>query len=447
MSKEQRQQAYATIPLILTIALTIMYGLFAGLYMECRWGLAGCQPLNVTSIYLPESSIINRYPEDKTISTSEIEKSLVAAAEERAAISENQLKTIQRSQELQKQVLDKSTDITRLAGSLKPSEQENNDELAKFKKVSEEIQKEKTANDDVLELLNTRKQALDETIKNLQERLEASHKLTIERQNKRLTWVLFTGLFVLTCAGIFVVAFLLPFWIFDGNPWRRTLLILLALLYISYGLIRLYIDANYTTIFESIISIANGDAKGLPVLYNVFDAVGNTAVLALLITTVFLLWHKKTFFTDEKSKFKEKLDELASRKTYLRVILYTGTILLVISTLRSKVLLDWLQTFILQSNVRNSVDEFSKVLISFQGVFYTLLLAAVYLPARKIIFDRAKTLPISETDEADKQSSLEAAGFVSPTTTPFKDLLPRIAALLAPLLIGPIADLVGKIFD
>jgi cbb3-type cytochrome oxidase subunit 3 len=109
--------------------------------------------------------------------------------------------------------------------------------------------------------------------------------------------------------------------------------------------------------------------------------------------------------------------------------------------------LDWLQTFILQVNVRNSVDEFSKVLISFQGVFYTLLLAAVYLPARKIIFDRAKTLPISKADEADKQSKLETAGFISATTTPFKDLLPRIAALLAPLLIGPIADLVGKIFD
>jgi hypothetical protein len=111
MSIEQRQQAYASVPLI----LTIVYGLFAGLFMECRWGLAGCQPLNVTSIYLPASAIINRYPEDKTTPTDEIEKSLVAAAEERAAISENQLKTFRRSEELQKTSI-KSIDRDHTAG-------------------------------------------------------------------------------------------------------------------------------------------------------------------------------------------------------------------------------------------------------------------------------------------------------------------------------------------
>jgi hypothetical protein len=435
------QQARAAIPLALALALTATYGLFFYLYIECRWNVSGCQRVNVAGIYLPESDIINLYPEDKTTPAEKIETSLREAADERERVAQEFKDKLEQREKLQQQALDVAAKVSHLAGIPQPSEQETT-EYVRLKDVYDRIDKEKTEADALLEVLKVRKERLDAQVQNLHGRLEVAHKRAVERHNMRLIWVLFTGLFVFACLGVFFVTLYVPHRLIGGG-W--LLLGALALLYTLYGLIRQFADGAYKTVFEEMVELLFG--KNPPALYGLFETMGNTAALALVVTTFFVLWHPASFFVKEEDKFDEKLAELSRRRKYLRAILYAGTALLVVGILRMRVLLDWLQGSILQEELGKSVDDFSKVFITFQGVLYTLLLAAVYLPARQIIADCARNLPVNEAEKKDREEKLAAAGFGPSETIPFKDYLPKAAALLAPMLIGPVAELVKKIFE
>jgi hypothetical protein len=176
----------------------------------------------------------------------------------------------------------------------------------------------------------------------------------------------------------------------------------------------------------------------------VFDVIGNTVVLALIVSASIILWHPESFFNSEPAQFDSKLKQLALRKKYLRLILYAGTIVLVIGIIRLRVLLDWLLTYSLPSVLQTSVDDFNKVIISSLGVFYTLILVAIFVPARFIVVNRAQSL--ADGDSA-RQAAVEAAGFSSTSRMSFKELLPRIAVLLAPFFVGPVAELIKAVFQ
>lgn len=120
-------------------------------------------------------------------------------------------------------------------------------------------------------------------------------------------------------------------------------------------------------------------------------------------------------------------------------ILYAGTLLLVSSVLRLDALYQWSAAAENVEAMSKAVGALGDSLTRAWGIYYTLLLASVYLPSYAIIRSRAHSLvPVDESgDLADKWLKDRGLGSTLP------ELLPRILAILAPFIVGQ----ASKVFE
>ena len=141
---------------------------------------------------------------------------------------------------------------------------------------------------------------------------------------------------------------------------------------------------------------------------------------------------------------QEKLDEYSSYMRSLKIVLYIGTLMLLIGMVRSYALTDWHLAFVSteqDGSFAKVLDGFSKFSQAVQGGFYTLLLAVVYLPAVFLIRNKARDqmgkLP---TPPVDKDDALEKQGFIFS----YAEIVPRFLLIIAPLLVGSFGDPLSK---
>ncbi len=79
-------------------------------------------------------------------------------------------------------------------------------EKERLEAVLKSVERVGEETDDTLEKLGDDRDGLVEEIKSLHDQLESAHKLRIEKYNKRLTWIMFTAMFVIICLGALVAA-------------------------------------------------------------------------------------------------------------------------------------------------------------------------------------------------------------------------------------------------
>ena len=128
---------------------------------------------------------------------------------------------------------------------------------------------------------------------------------------------------------------------------------------------------------------------------------------------------------------------------YLRIILYTGTVLLVTAILLKKSIYQWSLAYTAQDDAIETARNFVTSLLTLEGGFYTLVLAAAYFPAALVLQRRAELLAGPSLDETEKEIKLKEHGM----NFSLQESLPRILAILAPFLTGPVADLLtGNFF-
>jgi energy-converting hydrogenase Eha subunit E len=144
---------------------------------------------------------------------------------------------------------------------------------------------------------------------------------------------------------------------------------------------------------------------------------------------------------------KEKIDltiQLANleNKTlnqyeYLRertqIILYIGAIMLFVGMLRVKLLTDWHLIFISKDLTNSSyllLSEYFNSTLAIQAGFYTIVLAAIYLPVAYVIATKTKT------DAAATVDTSKSWWWGSFTT-----ILPRLLTIISPFLARPVVDL------
>ncbi len=132
-----------------------------------------------------------------------------------------------------------------------------------------------------------------------------------------------------------------------------------------------------------------------------------------------------------------RLRPVLHRMRTLRAFLYVGTALLVIGVLRMQSVVDWVVTFVRPAD--GAVLATTGMTLSWvMGAFYSLVLAAVYLPSAYIL--RARAAAEIEESSAPEEAKVEAASRAGLSQSP-GEAVPRIAALLGPLLAGPIGNL------
>lgn len=135
-----------------------------------------------------------------------------------------------------------------------------------------------------------------------------------------------------------------------------------------------------------------------------------------------------------------ELDTLGARARRLKSVLHAGSALLVAGLLHQVTWMQWPTALIADRGVAGDVGGVAQALGVYWGTIYTLLVVSFYAPCAWVIGRRARELLADVAEESRADAWLEAHGL---SANPVRQV-PQIAAMLAPVIAGPLgASLAG----
>ncbi|MFL6273964.1 MAG: hypothetical protein ACJ74G_02055 [Blastocatellia bacterium] len=144
------------------------------------------------------------------------------------------------------------------------------------------------------------------------------------------------------------------------------------------------------------------------------------------------------------------MEELKKRGRMLRILLYLAAAVLVARVFQSNALVSWALAYFDLQGINTAFDGFLRSVITQESIGYTVVLAALYLPAFLVLRERATQYVASAmtTDPVSgKESPTDLATFLKENGLTFsiREQLPRIITILSPILVGPTAALLSKL--
>ena len=251
----------------------------------------------------------------------------------------------------------------------------------------------------------------------------------------RASWTVINGIHVIASVVAIVTAIMVMRAVFsEGNrkvPWITIPLIIAAALNVALGM-SFWAAQDVASPAQQLFRGTIGDAIPWINKFNRFvEALSLTGTLSLAAAACALLWRP-----DPQNGLTE--EQLTQRAKLLRPVLYVAAVTLVIAGLRLAATHAWaLSYFPPDSDFGTAVASLTKGIVTSLGVAYTLFAAGMYLPTALILRERLKKLPAAKADP----DFLASHGF-PPSMV---QLLPRVIALLAPLLVGPLGELIVNI--
>jgi hypothetical protein len=249
----------------------------------------------------------------------------------------------------------------------------------------------------------------------------------------RASWTFASGLYLLACVtALFAAGFVMKE-VFSNpvtkSPSRRILIIMFMALNVAL-MMSAWAGRDTLSPAQQLLRATIGQTvREINKLNRLFDAISLTATLGLACAASAILFKR-----DTKAQGKE---ELRRCQTLLRYVLYAGAALLAIAVLHKSATLGWGASYLPpDSTLGPSVNSLVTGIVNSLGAYYALLMAAVYVPAALVLQSRVKQLAASEAPD-DPNTWLTTNGF----SLSFSDYLPRIVALLGPMLAGPFGDL------
>lgn len=410
-------------PLLLAGFIAVIYWLTSSVFIQCKWSVADCRQLTVASAYLDNKNTLYSYPTNKLQPVNEIEERLRSRIQEKAAVDSSLETALWQSEALAKQIAEPGSRTTDQNSAL--STQKGNV-------------------DNWAATLTQKQTKLVEHIKALGDQLSSINNRQSKIYWSRVTYATFVALFLMVSIACLIIATFVIVRVFSDQTAVSVAAVISALLLSAGAGVWLYQhSAEYFLVINELTSgIKAADAGNIHALTNFLNSFGYTATTALVLAVAALLWFPGRIVNPVPGEFKDNCDCLAERMRYLRLILYVGTAMLLIAIFRMKTGMDWSLATLVQNDVA-SAETFNKTLITSQGSFFTLLLAAVYIPAAYIILRAADRL---KTDDEPKKSETLSSHGLAMTAPSFKEYLPRLSVMLLPFLVGPIADLAKYVF-
>jgi hypothetical protein len=280
-------------------------------------------------------------------------------------------------------------------------------------------------------------------------------KSAARRHGGRFVWMFFVGLGMLIAGIGFIAAALILARTPAERPGRPGLRF--AITFAPAGVLGLWLCMNpqvQMNLTGAVLQNTIGsDPLGEPQIVRVMavaNALSLAASLALVAACCLLLLPVRLKPDDRdgelpefdsESRLRRDLAPITHRLRHLRIFLYVGTLLLVVGVLRLQAVMDWVLTF-LEPGDAEALAGLTSTVSSVIGAFYSLVLAAVYLPTAYVLKTRAEAaIDASRAAEEVKGKIRESTVFgQSPNA-----VLLRLAALLGPLLAGPFTALLERL--
>jgi hypothetical protein len=178
----------------------------------------------------------------------------------------------------------------------------------------------------------------------------------------------------------------------------------------------------------------------IPAVMNVLNALSLASALALAIGAWLLIQPHPVQAAPAPVhpavELAQRLDRLTTTATLLRVVLYVATAALVVGVLRMSATLGWLEAFLTPGDAAVFAG-LRTTTTGMVGAYYSLMLAAVYLPGAYIVRERARgVIASAPVPDATREKAYSRPEF----SIALSSVLSRIAVLLGPLLAGPIGE-------
>lgn len=274
------------------------------------------------------------------------------------------------------------------------------------------------------------------------------------RYSGRQTWVFITFASFIACIGCFVVATFLIYKsssFFGENPLLRASLLIGTSIVFGWVLWRYpFYMTKLVAVLENTISAGSGGAKSVVEVMKFTIAFTFASTFALIFATCAILLPRREDASSVNTGSAETARTVAELESGLKpfslqmsdlhLMLYAGTILLVVGVLRLSAVYRWALAFVaLDETQAKALESFVASLVADVGGFFTLILAVVYIPAAYIIHKRAQMLAEKSRLSTHKSEAiLKNKGL----TFSFVSSLPSSFMILSPTLVGPIGDLI-----
>jgi len=253
----------------------------------------------------------------------------------------------------------------------------------------------------------------------------------------RLTFLFFAVTYFAVCAfafgiGCFVIA--KSFASETKKPIRWTLVF--AAISGGAGVTLYMLPDLYMRIFKPLFQMTISHDLGAAFqLMRFASSFGFSVALLLVFASCAVLYSR------DSGSSENALKHIAAQMKHLRLILYVGTFMLVTGVLLIRSVFNWSVAFLMRDEqVIKIADKFFSDLTAIEGAYFTLILALVYLPAAFILQKRAESLSDLPTLETEREKVLTDYGLGFSLT----QSLPRVLAILGPLLAGPVGELLSR---
>lgn len=273
------------------------------------------------------------------------------------------------------------------------------------------------------------------------------------RHASRLVWMFFAGLGMLTSIlGLVTAALMLlrSSSELQDRYWRRYAITFGGALLLGFLQFATRIAIYLTEpVFRNTIRNGVLGERRIVEVTNVAISLALAASVALVIACCALLVPARMKPTDpdsdvdfsSDSQLQRDLAPIKDRLRSLRAFLYVAMLLLVVGVLRMQTEMDWALTFVAPRDAE-ALAPWTSTVSSVVGAFFSLVLAGVYLPAAFVLKARAEAVIDKARVTAQAKATIRENTVFSQSLTA---VLPRLAALMGPLLAGPFAALLQRL--
>jgi len=270
--------------------------------------------------------------------------------------------------------------------------------------------------------------------------VEANRKLLADRYSRRLLWMFVAAAGVLAGIAAMVTAGILLYRSYSTypNPGQPTVgwLLLAVAAGVVFWMRPDWHMSIMKDVLEKTIALGTDGVPSIVSVMNLLNVINYVGGLALVFATCAILLPRSG--GKWAAAGYSSLDVIAEQMRDVRAVLYVGTVQLVTGVIRMSAVSLWTLAYV-APGAWPAVKSFDAVVVFITGGFYTLVLIAIYLPAALILAARARAevskLPAVSSYQRDRM--LRQKGL----SMSFKNMVPRLIALLAPLLAGPLGEL------